>query len=211
MEQRLVRSLGVAGNRRSFWLRHLHRWHWISSALCLVAMILFAATGFTLNHAGSIPATPVTVNKDATLARGDIAGPESGKHPLPAGLRAAAARALGVAIPNGAAEWSADEIYLDLAGPGVDGSLTIDRRSGALTYEHTSRGWVSFFNDLHKGRNTGAAWRLFIDLFAVAALVFAITGLFLLQLHAGNRPATWPLVGFGLLFPLILLILFVHQ
>ena len=120
-------------------------------------------------------------------------------------------KALGVSIPNNDADWTPEEVYLDLAGPGVDGSLTIDRVSGALTYEHTSRGWVSFFNDLHKGRNTGAAWGLFIDLFAFAALVFSITGLFLLQLHAGNRPSTWPLVGFGLLFPLILLILFVHQ
>lgn len=179
--------------------------------MCLVAMIVFAATGITLNHAGSIPATPVTIAKEGQLPKGNIAGPAGGKHPLPAELRAASAKALGVSIPDGDADWTAEEVYLDLAGPGVDGSLTIDRASGALTYEHSSRGWVSFFNDLHKGRNTGTAWGLFIDLFAVAALIFSITGLFLLQLHASNRPSTWPLVGFGLLFPLILLILFVHQ
>jgi hypothetical protein len=50
--------LSAAHRRRSFWLKHLHRWHWISAALSLVGMILFAATGITLNHAGEIEATP---------------------------------------------------------------------------------------------------------------------------------------------------------
>nr|MBP6216900.1 PepSY-associated TM helix domain-containing protein [Luteimonas sp.] len=27
--------------RRGFWLRTLHQWHWISSAVCLVGMLLF--------------------------------------------------------------------------------------------------------------------------------------------------------------------------
>ena len=34
---------------RSFWLKQLHSWHWISAALSLVGMILFAVTGITLN------------------------------------------------------------------------------------------------------------------------------------------------------------------
>jgi uncharacterized protein len=37
--------------RRSFWLRQLTQWHWISAAISLIGMILFAATGITLNHA----------------------------------------------------------------------------------------------------------------------------------------------------------------
>jgi hypothetical protein len=72
---------------------------------------------------------------------------------------------------------------------------------GQVEYEKTDRGWISYFNDLHKGRNTGAAWSWFIDVFAVACLVFCITGLFLLQMHAGKRPATWPLVALGLVAP----------
>jgi hypothetical protein len=31
--------------RRAFWLKHLHQWHWVSSAACLVGMLLFAITG----------------------------------------------------------------------------------------------------------------------------------------------------------------------
>jgi DNA-binding transcriptional LysR family regulator len=45
----------------------LHHWHWISSALCLIGMLLFAATGITLNHASSIESTPTVVNRQAQL------------------------------------------------------------------------------------------------------------------------------------------------
>ena len=108
------------------------------------------------------------------------------------------------------AEWSEDEVYLSLPGPGSDAWLSIDKATGAVEYEHTDRGWVSYLNDLHKGRNTGPAWRWFIDLFAVACLVFCITGLLLLQLHAGQRRLTWPMVGFGLLLPVLIALLLIH-
>ena len=42
--------------RRGFWLRTLHQWHWISSAICLLGMLLFTITGITLNHASRIEA-----------------------------------------------------------------------------------------------------------------------------------------------------------
>ena len=65
----------------------------------------------------------------------------------------------------------------------------------------TDRGWISYLNDLHKGRNTGAAWSLFLDVFAVACVVFCLTGLVLLQLLSNGRPSTWPLVGLGFVIP----------
>jgi hypothetical protein len=54
------------------------------------------------------------------------------------------------------------------------------------------------------------AWSLFIDLFAIACIVFSVTGVLLLKLHAANRPATWPVVGLGLLIPVLLILLFIH-
>ena len=109
-----------------------------------------------------------------------------------------------------APEWSESEIYLSMPRPGGDAWISIDLEGGAVEYERTDRGWISYLNDLHKGRNAGTAWSWFIDVFAVATMVFAITGLFLLQMHAGRRPATWPVVGLGLVVPLLLAILFIH-
>lgn len=88
--------------------------------------------------------------------------------------------------------------------------MRINLGDGAAEYELTDRGWISYLNDLHKGRNTGAAWRWFIDIFAAAALVFSATGLLILKMHAGNRPFTWPMVGMGLLVPLLLALLLIH-
>ena len=48
--------------RRGYWLRTLHQWHWISAAVCLIGMLLFAVTGITLNHAAQIEAKPVVVH-----------------------------------------------------------------------------------------------------------------------------------------------------
>lgn len=200
--------------RRSFWLKHLHQWHWISSAMCLVAMLLFAATGITLNHAAQIEAHPQVSARQAQLPRELLAQlsaqPHRDKDAAPAPLAAWLERQLGVEVGQQPGEWSPEELYLSLPRPGGDAWLRVDLGNGKVEYEKTDRGWVSYFNDLHKGRNAGAAWNWFIDIFAVTCLVFCITGLFLLQLHSGNRPVTWPLVGLGLVVPLLLVIIFIH-
>lgn len=196
---------------RSFWLRHLHQWHWISSALCLIGMLLFAFTGITLNHAARIEARPAITEVETTVP-GDLLPPlsqEAGA--LPTALRDWLAKELGIRARQHQTEWSADEIYLGLPRPGGDAWLSIDRATGELLYERTDRGWVAWLNDLHKGRNTGVAWSWFLDIFAVACLVFCLSGLCLLHLHGRQRPATWPLVGLGLVAPLLLIILFMHS
>lgn len=197
--------------RRAYWLKTLHQWHWISAAVCMIGMLGFAITGITLNHAGRIGAEPVVTTLEATVPAELLAGgPEEAEAPLPPALRDWIASELDVRVGARAAEWSAPEIYLSLPRPGGDAWLSIDRESGELVYERTDRGWVSYFNDLHKGRHTGAAWGWFLDVFAVACVVFTLTGLFLLWMHARHRPATWPMVGLGLLLPALLALLFIH-
>lgn len=200
--------------RRSFWLRTMIHWHWISSAICLIAMIGFSATGITLNHASQISVEPSIDNLNRSIPaafRYDSfpdTPPENA--PLPAELAAWLSTELAVSIGSQPAEWSEDEIYLSLPRPGGDAWLSIDRASGDLEFERTDRGWISYFNDLHKGRNTGPAWSWFLDVFAIATLVFCFTGLGLLFLHARQRKWTWPLIGLGLVIPLLLAFLFIH-
>ncbi len=202
--------------RRAFWLKHLHQWHWISSALCLLGILLFAITGFTLNHASQIEAKPKVENRKATLPaalQAELTAfastHEDAKAPLPPAIAAWANSQFPVDLRGLDAEWTPDDAYLALPRPGGDAWLRIATDGGA-EFEVTNRGTISWLNDLHKGRNSGAAWSWFIDLFALACLVFSITGFFIMKLHAANRPSTWPVIGFGILLPVLLALLFTH-
>ncbi|MCC2600958.1 PepSY-associated TM helix domain-containing protein [Sphingopyxis yananensis] len=199
---------------KAFWLKQLHTWHWVSSAICLIGLLLFTITGFTLNHAAdiegqsqsaevSVQLPPVLLSKLAEAA------PQSEKAVLPMPVAAWLEDNLPLRA-RGEAEWSDSEVYLPAPRPGGDAWVTIDRESGAVVGEISSRGTIAYLNDLHKGRNSGTAWSWFIDIFAAASLVFAITGLFLLQLHAAKRKSTWPLVALGLAIPAAIAIIFIH-
>lgn len=196
----------------SFWLGTLRQWHWISSALCLASMLLFAVTGITLNHAAQIEAKAQVTTHLAQLPE-PLQASLNDKMPtqgLPLALRQWLEAELSIRLDGRDAEWSDGELYIGLPRPGGDAWLSLDVESGALEYESTDRGWIAYLNDLHKGRNTGTAWFWFIDVFAVLCVVFSLSGLLLLQRYAGNRPSTWPMVGLGLVLPVLLALLFIH-
>jgi hypothetical protein len=195
-----------------FWRTQFRQWHWISSAVCLTGLLLFAATGFTLNHASSFEAKPKTTRIEKTLPAEALTALATAKDktPLPAAVVAAVQKETGVDIASKPADVSEDDIYVDLATPGIDASVSIDPASGDVTYERTTRGVIAILNDLHKGRHAGPAWTLFIDVIAVACVLFAITGFGLLWFYEKNRRITWPLVLGGVALPLVLYLLFVH-
>lgn len=201
--------------QRAFFLRQLYQWHWISSGLCLIGMVLFAVTGITLNHAGQMEASPAVVTREARLPADGLSAlrqqPAVAKAPLPASVATWIQHDMGINVADRDTEWSAREVYVALPRPGGDAWMSIDRDDGTIAYERTDRGWIAYLNDLHKGRHTGGAWSWFLDLFAGAAIVFCLTGLLLLQLHATKRPATWPVVGLGFVIPALLLVIFIHR
>ncbi|WP_081933799.1 PepSY-associated TM helix domain-containing protein [Massilia sp. 9096] len=206
----------LPGARRALWLRQLHQWHWISSAMCLMAMLLFSITGFTLNHAAQIEARPAVTRLKGQLPAGlqrqlaEFAATHADANlPLPPELADWAEHCFPVEVRGKRAEWSEEDAYVALPRPGGDAWLRIGV-DGKAEYEKTDRGWISWLNDMHKGRNAGPVWSWFIDIFAGACLVFCITGFLILKYHAANRRSTWPVIGFGIVLPIVLALLFVH-
>lgn len=191
----------------------LRQWHWISSALCLVGMLLFAITGITLNHAAQIEARPSVTLHQAQLPK-PLQNQLLALDPLPEDLSPALRTwledELSLDLASREAEWEDGELYIGLPRPGGDAWLSLDLISGELLYESTDRGWIAYFNDLHKGRHSGVAWSWFIDVFAGVCVLFCLTGLLLMQRYASGRPTTWPVLGLGLLVPLLLALLFIH-
>ncbi|GBU14773.1 membrane protein [Polaromonas sp.] len=214
--------------RRSYWLKTLLEWHWISSGLCLIGLLVFAITGITLNHAADIEAKPAITHLQAVLPTNlldqlqiqtklpaaqrttSAASAPPTPLPLPLDLQTWLDKNWKLKTQSYLVDWSDEEVYLAMPRPGGDAWLRVDLADGAVEYERTQRGWVAYFNDLHKGRHTGEAWSWFIDIFAAACFVFCLTGLVIMKMHAVNRPFTWPVVGFGLLIPLLLALLFIH-
>lgn len=201
--------------RRLFWMTQMRIWHWISGAATLIVMGLFAFTGITLNHAADIEGQPKVEQVETVMPADVLAllgeGPGEGETAvLPAGVAGWLEAELGAAVSRRTGEWSDVDVYVGMPKPGGDAWLSIDRETGDVVYENTDRGAISWLNDLHKGRNTGPVWFWFLDVFSVACLLFCLTGLGLLWLHAPRRPSTWAIVGVGLAAPAVITIFLLH-
>jgi hypothetical protein len=190
--------------------RTTHLLHWISAAVCFAALLLFTITGITLNHAASISARPDVRTHTAQLPLELRATLTAGATPLDATLAGWIGREFHIDMSRVVPEWSDEELYLSAPGPGRDAWVSIDRATGGAKSEATDRGWIAFFNDLHKGRNTGTAWTWFIDLIAASCVFFSLTGLILLQIQARQRKSTWPLVFGGAALVIVFMIFLAH-
>jgi hypothetical protein len=192
--------------------RTMHSWHWISAAICLAGLLLFCITGITLNHAAAIAASPQVIKQESSLPDGLHSALAAGKEgdALPEPLADWIEDQLDIDTAGADVEWSPEELYVSVPGPGRDAWVMFDRGSNTASSEVTERGWIAYFNDLHKGRNTGLVWKIFIDLVAGACVFFALTGLVLLWIQARQRTSTWPLVSLGVAVLVVLMILFAH-
>jgi len=196
----------------------MHEWHWISSAVALLGLLFFSVTGITLNHAGSfesgqqeyttasheIPAELAATLMEAIRVYGEGEGEPTDE------LRGWIRDSFGVDTAGRLGNWSAEQVDFSLERPGGDAWIKLDLVRSMAEYHVTDAGWMAYFNDLHKGRHTGTAWAWFIDLIAGACVIFAVTGFVILKMHAVNRTLTWPLVGFGILVPVVIAALFIH-
>jgi len=204
-----------SGNMRHVLLRQVRIWHWMTGAVTLTMMALFAVTGVTLNHARQIEAQPVIREIKTVLPlelREEIERAEDGglTAVVPGPVAGWLENELGAPVSRRSGEWSDREVYISIPKPGGDAWLSINRQTGEAIYETTDRGAIAWLNDLHRGRNTGPVWFWLLDIFAIAALIFCLTGLGLLWMHGPRRPSTWALVGAGVALPLLTAVFFIH-
>ncbi len=140
---------------------------------------MFALTGFTLNHAADIEAKAAVTTKEATLPAEPsllelAAARRRRRSPVPQSLSAWVSKEFGIAIDAKDAEWSATvKSTSRCRGRAEMPGSTVIAKPGRRATNWTSRGWIAYLNDLHKGRNTGPAWSWFIDIFAAACVVFS--------------------------------------
>ncbi len=78
-------------------------------------------------------------------------------------------------------------LELDFKRPAGFTNVEIDLSQGTGLLSVEFNGWLALLNDLHKGRYVGASWRWFSDLVAIACLLFAISGFYLLWRQNSRR------------------------
>jgi hypothetical protein len=133
---RLSRTLHVQKwSTYAFWKRQARTWHWMSGAICLLGMMLFALTGITLNHAHQIPAQVEVTEQEMILPGAalssistDIKFAEDSA--LPNDIVRAVRQEIGVNLAGKTSEWTDIDVYVSLPRPGGDGWISIDRETG---------------------------------------------------------------------------------
>lgn len=192
--------------------RPLRQLHWISAALCVFSLCFYAVTGFFLNNEDLIKTEPKTAHVEKPLP--DPLAASLSKLDNDQALSPQDAQTIGemfgVDMRYAKARVMKGKVTITTPEPGVRSSFEVNTKAMTLVYERTDRGVLAFFNDLHKGKNVRPLWHWFINLFAVSVLVFAVSGLALLFYQARHRKPTWPLIGGGVILPVLFFILLMH-
>ena len=184
------------GRRRPrFRLHQTLRWlHTYLSMLSLMVVLFFALTGITLNHPewtfGLKERTQTFHGRlDPEALDGDrvdwllvVEQLRSEQH-----LRGKAQDA----------RVDAGEGSLSFKGPGYSADCFFKIPSGDYEVTTTDQGLVGLLNDLHRGRDSGKAWALLIDLSGAFLTLVSLTGLGILFYLKKSRVAGLVVFGVG--------------
>jgi hypothetical protein len=172
-----ARQTASLGRRLNLRFAAVMRWtHIYLSMFSMAALLFFSLTGLTLNH----PTWFFGETERSRQAQGQVdagwLGSDVAKLEVVEHLR----KTHGV---RGAlVEFRTDEreCMVTFKGPGYAADAFIDRASGRYDLTESSHGFVAIINDLHKGRDSGKAWSVLIDVSAVLMTFVSLTGLALL-------------------------------
>ena len=165
------------------------RWlHVYVSMASFVVVFFFALTGLTLNHsewfAGREQTTQVKGVLDPkwtkTADDQDVAKLEIVEH-----LR----RTYGVHGEVADFRVDPEQCSVSFKAPGYTADAFIVRATGSYDVTISRMGLVAIVNDLHKGRDSGTAWKLLIDLSAALLTFVSLSGLVLIYFIHKHRAA----------------------
>jgi hypothetical protein len=152
--------------------------HGYFSAFAFISLMFFSLTGVTLNHPEWFPRRPPEVQATVELPAADIQAALASDDPALSLAAALSERApvLGTYLNGDLFE---GEALLQFEGPrgGTTATILLDSRTAEISTRPASM--VSLLNDLHTGKNAGAAWKLFIDLSAIVFMVLSVIGFIL--------------------------------
>jgi uncharacterized protein len=190
-------------------LASISRWlHLYFSMASFALVFFFAATGITLNHQEWFARQQRTA-----LAKGRIdthwtrasGGGEAAKLEIVEHLR----NTHGIHAALSDFRLDESQCVVSFRGPGYTADVFIDRETGSYDLTETRMGFGAMINDLHKGRDTGHAWKAMIDVSAVILCLVSFSGLILIFFLHRRRVAGILALGAGALVAYVLYVAFV--
>jgi hypothetical protein len=167
--------------------------HTYLSMVSFSILLFFAVTGITLNHQDKMTGTPKVTRFSGHLDPA-LVKPSAGAQVDQARIVGQLRSAHGLKAPLSDFRVDDEMVNVSFKGPGYAADAFIDRKTAAYDVTETRMGLVAIINDLHKGRDTGAAWAQVIDLSAVLMMLVSVTGLTLIFfLHKRLALGLWML------------------
>jgi hypothetical protein len=150
--------------------------HAYLSAFAFLALFFFSATGILLNHPEWFENYQPAEHKVAfSLAPAELAAAKASKDRGRA-LAAAAGRHEPLPGAYASADIDGQQALVRLEGPKGAADLTIDLSTGKAEGRVTRPNMMALIQDLHRGKNSGVAWRWVIDLSAWLVLGLSLIG-----------------------------------
>ncbi len=201
-----------AARHKPSWNRRvaiLGRWlHIYLSMASFAILFFFAVTGLTLNHPdwfmGHEKAAHVTGQMDtqwfkttqaAQISRLEVVEYLRRKHGIKGAL----------------SDYRVDDQQCEASfkGPGYVADAFIDRATGKYDLTENRMGFVAVINDLHKGRDSGKAWSVIIDLAAILMTLVSGSGMVLIFFLLKRRASGVLIAVCGLIVAFTAYVIFV--
>ena len=145
-------------------------------------LLFFAVTGVMLTH-DSFGLDRVEATSQVGKVSVEVAK-AGGQAPVVEAVR----KAFGITIPLTNFNPGDEDIEVAFAGPSKRAQVFVKRETGEAEATFEARGFVGLMADLHKGAETGWAWRYLLDVVSVWIAVSSITG-FIMLLALPKRQA----------------------
>ncbi len=145
--------------------------HIYLTMFAFLLMMFFAITGVILNHEDWISGQTVTHDTTGVMPLAIMQGPD--KLMVVEHLRSDFG-AIGAVSTFDADPTS---LHVELKGPGRHTDADIDRATGKVKVTVERHGVLMRLDDLHRGKDSGHAWRWVIDLSAALLFLGSLTGI----------------------------------
>ena len=185
------------------------RWlHIYLSMVSFFILLFFAVTGLTLNHTEWFADQQVTKTFNGNLNKSWVSGKDS---TTIAKLEIVEFIRKQHAIVGAVSEFTTDEYQcaISFSGPGYSADVFVNREDGSYEISETKTGLFGIINDLHKGRDSGSAWKWLIDISAILMTIVSLSGLVMLFFLKKKRLAGIILTLVGTLISFIVYLLWV--